>query len=349
MQLVAEMSIKRMAINVIDLENSKTQFSEKLFPLGEGNEVINAFFRTHFSETRNGKHTKSCRFFDEDATVKTKIDRFSNAISDDAFLQLSKELTENLFKIMDNSSSTSSGTFFVFEVKVGSNEECIFLIKLDPKQGVQIDYDKLTVKVLENMLPDSNDRVHKCAIIRYNRSDNLTADLFVMDKQQKAGEPARFFIDTFLQAEEILNDKIMTSDAVREAKNLITEAFPDVDSNKIYQSIDREFSNGSHIDINTAIKNIISDYVPIEKEDRELHINSMSKEFVENYLTKYPDHQTAFTIERKDNIIVFKSEKDQLYFRYNKGIISNVHINKDSEGNTLIKIDKTLNFKRDVK
>ncbi|WP_117168891.1 nucleoid-associated protein [Paraliobacillus sediminis] len=346
MPTVTDMRIRRMAINVIDLDAPNAQYSKELFPLGEGSEVIDSFFRTHYSDTRHGKYTKACHFFDKDATVKTKIERFAETDTNDAFLQLSKELTINLFKLMDDSSSTSSGTFFVFEVKVGDDEECIFLIKLDPKQGVQIDTTTLTVKVLENMLPDSNERVHKCAIIRYNKSENLEADLFVMDKQQKEGEPARFFINKFLQAEEILNDKIMTRHLIIEAKNKIAEAFPEVDINKIHQSIDREFSNGSHIEMNVAIKNIISDYVPIEQEDRELYINSMSKDFVENYLIKYPDHQTAFKIERKDNIIVFKSDKNQLYFRYNKGIKAKVDVNVDEKGDTLIKIDKALNFER---
>lgn len=250
------MKIHRMSINAIDLNESDPMHSGKLFPIGEENKVIDDFFRTHVVDTREGKSTKSCRFIDEDATVKTKIKRFASNRSDEEFLKLAKELTENLFKIMKNSSSNSSGTYFVLELEI-DNEGCIFLIKLDPKQGVQIDYDSLTVSVLENILPDSNDRVHKCAIIRFNKPENEEAELFVMDKQQKEGEPARFFIETYLQAEELLNNRIISKEVVREAKEQFVSILPDVDSNKIYDSIDREFSNGSRIELDASIRNIL--------------------------------------------------------------------------------------------
>ncbi|MGJ9458455.1 nucleoid-associated protein [Oceanobacillus sp. CF4.6] len=345
---IAGMTIRRMAINAINLEESDAKTSGELFPIEKSSEIIDDFFRTHFLETRNGKNTKSCKFIDEDATVKTKIERFAENRTDDSLLKLSEELTENLFKIMKNSSSTSNGTFFVFEVYTGE-EECIFLIKLDPKHGVQVDYEDLTVKVLENILPDSNDRVHKCAIIRYNKKDNIDTDLFVMDKQQKEGEPARFFIETFLQAEEILNDKIITRTVIKEAKDKITSLLPDVDKNLIYNSIDKVFSNGAHIELDKAINNVLKDHVPEDQPDRELYINNNANDFVTDYLTKYRDHQTSFTVERKDNVIVYKGDKDQLYFRFNKGITSMIGFSKDNGGNDVITIDKSLNFARTLK
>ncbi|MFC5591597.1 nucleoid-associated protein [Sporosarcina soli] len=348
MSLVMSMKINRMSINAIDLSSSEPRLSDELFPIAENNQVIDDFFRTHFLETREGKSTKSCQFIDEDATVKTKINRFVSNKTDEEFIKLSRELTENLFRIMKNSSSNSSGTFFVFEVEIGE-EGCIFLIKLDPKQGVQVNYTNLTLSVLENILPDSNDRVHKCAIIRFNKPVNEKAELFVMDKQQKEGEPARFFIESYLQAEELLNDKIITREVVREAKEKFISILPEVDPNKIFESIDREFSNGSRIELNTAIKNVLLDNVPSDKIDREMYINNKSNEFVRDYLSKYPDHQTTFTVERKDQTVVYRSEKDQIYFRFNKGIFTQINVDKDTEGNTIIKIDKSLKFKRDLK
>lgn len=342
------MKILRMSINAIDLNSSEPKYSEKLFPIGEENEVIDDFFRTHVIDTREGKSTKSCKFIDDDATVKTKIKRFSTNRSDEEFIKLAKELTENLFKIMKNSSSNSNGTYFVLELEI-DNEGCIFLIKLDPKQGVQIDYDSLTVSVLENILPDSNDRVHKCAIIRFNKPEEEKAELFVMDKQQREGEPARFFIETYLQAEEILNDRIMTKEVIREAKEQFVNILPDADPNKIYDSIDREFSNGSRIELNSSIKNVLLDNVPSDQENRELYIENTADQFVKDYLKKYPDHQTSFVVERKDNVVIYRSDKDQIFFRFNKGILTDINVSKDPDGDTIIKIAKELNFKRDVK
>ncbi|MES9754675.1 nucleoid-associated protein [Bacillus wiedmannii] len=340
--------IKRLAINALDLNSSEPKISNTLFPLGTGNEIIDSFFQTHFTETREGKSTKSCKFIDSDATVKTKITRYYENKSDENFLKLSKELTENLFKIMKNSSSTSSGTFFVIEIEK-NDEECIFIIKLDPKHGVQINFENLTVSVLENILPDSNDRVHKCAIINYTKPENSKAGLFVMDKQQKEGEPAKFFIETYLQAEELLNDKIITKEVIRSAKEKIMQILPSAEQNQISEAIDKVFSNGARIQLKTSIKNVLEDIVPKDHTNREIFIDTSATGFVSEYLEKYPDHQTSFVAERKDNAVIYRGEKDQIFFRYNKGIMSQISVKLDDTGNTLIKIDKSLNFKRDLK
>ncbi|PFP91680.1 hypothetical protein COK06_22850 [Bacillus cereus] len=345
--VMQRIKIKRLAINALDLSSSEPKISEKLFPLGTGSkidEIIDNFFQTHFNETREGKSTKSCKFIDSDATVKTKINRYYENISDENFLKLSKELTENLFKIMKNSSSTSSGTFFVMEI-INNDEECIFIIKLDPKHGVQINFEDLTVSVLENILPDSNDRVHKCAIINYTQPGNSKAELFVMDKQQKEGEPAKFFIETYLQAEELLNDGIITKEVVRSAKDKIMQILPSAEKDQISEAIDKVFTNGARIQLKTSIQNVLEDIVPKDQTDRELFIDNSATSFVSEYLEKYPDHQTSFVAERKDNAIIYRGEKDQIFFRYNKGIRSQISVKPDGSGNTLIKIDKALNFK----
>lgn len=341
--------IKKLAINALNLQASEPKVSQEIFPLNDDHGIIKDFFVTHFLETREGKSTKSCKFIDVDATVKTKVSRYTQNKSDEEFLKLSKELTENLFKIMKNSSSNSSGTFFVLEVEL-NEEPNIFIIKLDPKSGVQIDYSNLTVKVLENILPDSNDRVHKCAIIKtFYEEDPKKADLFVMDKQQKEGEPARFFIETFLQAQELLNDRIITKEVIREARENIIKVVPEAEPHKVMESIDREFSNNSRIQLKSAIQNILEDAVPHDKEDRDVFIEKSVDDFVKGYLKKFPDHQTTFVATRNDNVIVYRGEKNQVFFRYNRGIVGQVEVTKDNEHNTIIKVDKSLKLTRDIK
>lgn len=342
------MKIRRMAINAINLNETYAKVSETVFPLVEDNKIIEEFFITHFIETRSGKSTKSCKFIDEDATVKTKIKRYESNKTNEEFIKLSKELTENLFNIMKSSSSKSDGTFFVFDVEL-ENEECVFLIKLDPKEGVQMDYENLTVQVLENILPDSNDRVHKCAIIRYSKPEGSKTDLFVMDKQQGAGEPARFFIESYLQAEELLNDRIITREVLRETESKLVDLLPEVSPSEIHSSIDQTFANGLRIELEKSIEDILIEVVPVDKEDRELFIENSVKQFVEGYVDKNPDHQTTFRVERNDKLIVFRAESDQVYFRYNKGIRTQVEIKNDESGNSIIKIDKNLKFQQDLK
>ncbi|MDF2002718.1 nucleoid-associated protein [Bacillus pumilus] len=341
--------INRLAINALDLQSSSPTVSNSIFALDEDHGIIKDFFITHLLETRQGKATKSCKFIDEDATIKTKVSRYESQKSDDEFLKLSKELTENLFKIMKNSSSNSSGTFFVLEV-VFKKEPCIFIIKLDPKSGVQINLETLSVQVLENILPDSNDRVHKCAIIKtVHDEDPKVADLFVMDKQQKAGEPARFFIETYLQAQELLNDRIITREVLRRASENIIDIVPEADHHIVMESIDREFTNNSRIDLKNSIKNILEDTVPKEKQDREIFIENSASEFVTDFIEHNKDYQTSFVVTRNDQVVVYRAEKNQVFFRYNRGMTGKIEVSKDTSNNTIIKIDSSLNFSRDVK
>lgn len=341
--------IKRMTINSLELSEPEARIAKELFPLptNEQDYVINDFFSTHFNETRQGKSTKSCKFIDEDATIKIKINRYKVSKSDEEFLKLSKEITENLFKVMKNSKSKSDGTFFVLEVE-NSFENSVFMIKLDPKDGIQVDLKDMTIKVLENMLPDSNDRVHKCAIVKFDKNESDEAELYVMDKQQKEGETAKFFLDTFLQAAELTNNKIMTNEAIKSTKENILSILPDVNMHDLLDSIDKEFNNNSRIELATSYKNILEDVVPKDRIDRELYIEESSKYFVSEYLRKNPDHHASFVVEKKDNVVKYRGDKNTIFFRVNSGVQSFVNVEYDSEGNALITIDKSLGFKKEI-
>lgn len=347
MSSLTDIKINRLLINVLNLEESSPKISEELFPAIEENNIIKTFFLTHIIETREGRDTKSCKFIDLDAMVKTKITRYQEKRKDKEFITLSKELTESLFIIMKNSSSKSNGTFFIMDIEM-NKEEYIVLIKLDPKDGLQVDLEKLTVKVLNNMLPDSNDRVHKSAIIRLNKNSEDGTDLYVMDKQQKKGETAKYFLETYLQAEELLNDKIITREVIKMTRFHMSELFPQVDSNFLASSIDKEFSDQSKVELVKSFKNILEEVTPKDTKDREIFINDSTDNFIKSYIKKNPDHQTSFVVERKDNVIVYKGEKNQFYFKYNKGVQKDIHVKEDEEGNTLIKINKSLNIKREL-
>ena len=100
--------------------------------------------------------------------------------------------------------SNSNGSVFVAHIEL-IGEPYILLLKLDPKDALQIDLETLNLKTIENILPDASSRVQKCALIRMNY-DPLEENLYVLDKQSD-GEPAKFFMETFLQAIPVPNDK----------------------------------------------------------------------------------------------------------------------------------------------
>lgn len=341
-----DISIKRISINAFDLENQKVKLSEAIFPLSNSTEVISDFFIKHIIDTREGK-SKSCKFRDSDATAKVKINRHYNAESNESFIKLASELTMNLFSIMVDSSSTSSGTFFVLDILI-KEAPWIFMIKLDPKNGVQIDLDDLIVKVLENVLPDSGDRVHKCALIKKEREEGQELDLYVLDKQVKQGETAKFFLSTFLQAEELLNDAIISRAVVRFAQEKFEAIVPENQHYKLLPAIDREFSNGSRIDLKTSFENLFDEFTDSNILDREIILEEKSSRMFGEYMTKYPDHNTSYTSQRSDSNAIYKDKDNKILFRYDRSLDDKIDVDQDEE-NYLIKISKDIDFSQILK
>lgn len=344
--VASNISIKRISINAFDLEKDTLKISDNLFPISSSSEVISDFFSKHITDTREGK-SKSCKFRDQDASVKIKIDRYYNDDSDVSFIKLASELTTNLFKIMSESSSNSSGTFFVLDILI-DHEEWIFMIKLDPKDGVQIDLKGLTVKVLENVLPDSGDRVHKCALIKKEKYQNEELGLYVLDLQQKQGETAKFFLSDFLQAEELLNDGIISRSAVKFAKEKFEKIVPPEEHQKMLSSIDREFSNGSRVELKKTFNNLLEDFTDSNAIDRELHIRNQSQNFVDEYLQRHPDHNPSFTVARNDSNAVFKDKDNKIFFRYDKSLGKKVEFAEDEEHHIIL-ISKDIGFSQLIK
>ncbi|GEM_PF-2610418 len=344
--LARGIQVTKMAINSLDLDEGTARHATDLFPIISDNVTISEFFNKHFEDTRKGKHTKSCAFYDNDAALKTKLKRYkedSNQ-SKEGFLELSKELTLLLLEVMKSSSSSSSGKFFVIELKDENEEEWLFLIKLDPNKAVQINNETLTLEVLEDILPETSDKVHKCAIIKFNMNPDEKAELFVLDRQQKEGEVAKFFVNSFLQAYELLNDSIITSKVIQETKLKLLSIAPEIDRNHLYREINSEFRNGQRINIQDSVTNIIDKVLPEDFEDRELFMEQKASEFVNGYLEKYKDHNASFIVARNDNTIIYKADKGQVHFKYNSGISDQVDVTTNLTGDTVITVSKELNL-----
>lgn len=317
-EVILDFQINNLAITLLNLEKSSPTFAEKCLNINPtDHKVFFEFFQKHIEETRNGNNTRECRFSDADNAVFTKINRYKNDKSEDNFLIFSNEISKTLFDIMKDS-TRSSGSFFIIDA-IYKEEEIIVFIKLDPKNGVQLDLDSLELKEIENMLPESNDRVHKCAIIKTTYVENST-NLFVLDKQQKAGETSKFFMSTFLQALATPNNKIKTVTVLKELYEKIEAKLPEIDKQVIDSAIEAEFNNGATVHIPVTVRNIYDKLLPEDKKDRDIVLDEYRNEFVSNYNTKYKDHGNSFVVERDVNTVTYRANSNKIYFKYNKSL-----------------------------
>lgn len=316
-----DFQINNLAITLLNIENSHPDLANKCINLNaEDHKVFYDFFRTHIEQTRHGKNTRECKFTDSDNAILTKINRYEQNKSEENFITFTNEITTTLFTIMKES-TRSSGSFFVLDASY-NDEDVIVFLKLDPKDGVQLNPETLEINEIKNMLPESNDRVHKCAIIRKNYVANST-NLFVLDRQQKAGETSKFFMSNFLQAVAIPNNNMKTVAVLNELYTKIEAKLPDIDREQINTAIDSEFHNGATIHIPDTVKNIYDKLVSQDTEDRDIKIDEYQNQFVSEFTTKYQGYGLALTIEREENKVLYNSSNNKILFRYNKDLNNN--------------------------
>lgn len=343
--------INNLAITLLNLEKSSPTFAKKCININlKDHKVFFEFFQYHIAETRNGSNTRECRFSDADNAILTKINRYKSEKSEENFIVFANDISKSLFDIMKES-TRSSGSLFIIDA-IYNEEEYIVFIKLDPKNGVQLDLESLELKEIENMLPESNDRVHKCALIKTAFIENST-NLFVLDKQQKAGETSKFFMSTFLQALAIPNNKIKTVTVLKELYEKIEAKLPELDKQIIDSAIEAEFNNGATVHIAATVRNIYDKLLPQDKEDRDIVLDDYRNEFVSNYNTKYKDHGNSFVVERDINTVTYRANSNKIYFKYNKSLegteVKVSHNSNDDLYTITIQNNSEIQFNKTIK
>lgn len=325
--------IKKMSIHELDLVKDREKCAENVFPVANLSLTVMEFFVDHISESRIGKSTKSCHFTKEDTWLRKKVHQYKEENSDENFLILSQNIAERLFTTMKTSSSRSSGSFFVIEALI-EQEEFIALIKLDPKTRVQFDPVALSLSIQENILPDPKEKIHKCALIRTETGDQLV-HLYVLDKQQNQGEVSKFFMKTFLESEELVNDSILTKEAMKKIKMEFLKIVPENERYLLLSEIDKEFVEGRNVDLHTSLPRVLERF-----GFDEAFIDESSNSLITEFVSSNSEYQSSFTVIRSDTSIKFQSKNNEIFFRYNKSIRDDVTITLDNEGNTIIMIDK---------
>lgn len=307
--------MKRMAIAVINMEQNRFMAAQQMMDLTTlEQEVYTQFFEQYIDATLNSPKSVACKFLDSDNDILTKMNRYIEYPDDTHFLSLTNDISNKLFQIMQNVSS-SNGSIFVAHVELIGEQYLLFL-KIDPQDAVQIDLETRDLKTIENILPDAFSRVQKCALIRMDYNP-LEENLYVLDKQSD-GEPAKFFMETFLQATPVATDKKKTKMLMTELYETIQPTLAEDKAPLLQQVIDEEFENGKYIELEASVHNIYEAIAPAE--ERESFVSQHSKIFINEFTERNPSFTPNFEAKRDDLQVVYKSENNEIVFKYDKSL-----------------------------
>ncbi|MEK3765845.1 nucleoid-associated protein [Solibacillus sp. FSL K6-4121] len=338
--------MKRIAVTLLDMEQSRFVSASQTMDLSAiQSEVYSNFFESYIDTTLNSPKSVAGKFLDRDNDIITKINRYVEYPDDTHFISLANDLSNKLYQIMQNVSN-SNGSVFVAHIEI-IDEPYILFLKLDPKEAVQIDLETLNLNTIENILPDASSRVQKCALIRMNYNP-LEENVYVLDRQSD-GEPAKFFMETFLQATPIASDKKKTKMLMKELYEKIAESINEEQTPHLQKVIDEEFENGKYIELDASVHNIYEAIAP--PENRNDFVEQGAKLFIDEFTDRNPDFTPTFEVKRDDLHVVYKSGEGEVLFRYDKRL-ENIDVHHDQVNGTYTitirdadKIDFTLHKK----
>ncbi len=219
-----EISIKKAIIHILNRDSSEPIFSE--FEL-EINEDIYELLYKHIIKSVNDDEARKAMFKQGRNIIFEVCNKMVR--EQGYFLEGSKEIAIQLFKAMKTNNNISSTDLIIcWYESDGDNSIAIF--KMDYNTTFVHDVkkvdEKFKISILkqEISLPGVNQRIQKCAFINDSRSSH-EYDLIILDNQMnKKNEEdsiAQFFLETFLGAELILDNKQKTKIFKTETENWI--------------------------------------------------------------------------------------------------------------------------------
>lgn len=227
MEYVNDVNVNEAVIHVLDSNGEEPILNEYGLDLDED---IYKFLYKHIDKCFKDEELKYAKFNSERNIVKEVVQDYLNQVSND-LLDLSKEIAKQLFVIMKGNVNIPSADLIVTAIMTDQGP-MLAILKLDYVKNftheIQFIDQKIGVGIIPQAagLPGSGQRIQKAAFIKPIR-ENEQFDLFILDKQKnnKNNEyGANYFIDTFLGASLITNERDMTKTFLQASENWIRKS-----------------------------------------------------------------------------------------------------------------------------
>lgn len=222
MEYVNDININEGVIHVLDSNGEEPILNE--FGL-ELDEDIYTFLYKHIEKCLKDEELRYAKFNVERNIVKDIIQCYLSG-EDNNIVEVSKELAKQLFIIMKGNVNIPSADLIIASITTDQGP-MVAILKLDYVRNftheVQFINQKIGVGIIPQVagLPGKGQKIQKAAFIKPIR-EGEKYNLFVLDKQKSTKEDeygANYFINTFLGASLVTNERDMTKTLVKVAEN----------------------------------------------------------------------------------------------------------------------------------
>lgn len=260
MEYINDININEAVIHILDSNGQEPVLNEYSLELDED---IYKFLYRHIEKCLKDDELKYARFNPERNIVKEVVQGYLNGINND-LISLSKELASQLFIIMKGNVNIPSGDLIIVSIATDQGP-MIAILKMDYVKNftheIQFVDQKIGIGIVPQVagLPGSGQKIQKAAFLKPIREDE-NYNLMILDKQKGSKEDeygANYFINTFLGASIIINERDMTKTFVKAAENWTRKNITE--------------DAGKAEEIRTAIKTKL-------KEEDTINIDSFSEE-----------------------------------------------------------------------
>ncbi|OOM11800.1 nucleoid-associated protein [Clostridium saccharobutylicum] len=222
MEYINDININEAVIHILDSNGEEPILNEYSLDLDED---IYIFLYKHIEKCFKDDELKYGRFNPERNIVKEVVQDYLIGITTDLVV-LSKELARQLFIIMKGNVNIPAGDLIIVSI-VTDQGPMIGILKMDYVKNftheVQFVNEKIGIGIVPQVagLPGSGQKIQKAAFIKPIRDED-NYNLMILDKQKSSNEDeygANYFINTFLGATIVTNERDMTRTFVKAAEN----------------------------------------------------------------------------------------------------------------------------------
>jgi len=293
---IEEVTIERIIVQVLDKNADTPLLTDTELELEP---AITAFLTHHILKSLGNDKNRKLKMFNPTGIVYSSV---KSLYEEGDFVEISKKITEWLFKCMSEHPLIPSGDLVICQFSTGG-ERCLAVMKMDYQASFvhDIEYDEAGFKVglvaQEINLPSMSQRLNKAAFFKMPGVDDY--DVVIIDNPLKAedGSHIEYFQKTFIQGSYILDHMDMTRVTKDQFEKWLRNHIKDDVRNAIElrKVLENEFLNSGTIQLTELAEEIIDDTIKREK-------------FIEGMEHKGLDTEEAFAIDKKYVAKKFKSK-----------------------------------------